>query len=89
MPCFVILRKDKTDKICKVAQVELNCESYLTKEVVMGLLYEAKENFSYTANADKTFVRNFEEKLNRRRQVTDMIQQGIMPVNYPDPYNRG
>lgn len=45
IPCFVILRKDKTSKICKLAQIELNCEGYLTKDVVMALLFETAETF--------------------------------------------
>lgn len=80
IPCFVILRKDKTSKICKISQVELNCEGYLTKDVVMALLYESSENFEHSKEIEKTFIRNFEAKMKRRTQVaTNRINGGLIP----------
>ena len=67
IPCFIILRKDKTDKICKIAQIELNCEGYLTKDVITALLHESSENFTHTQAQERTFVRNFNNKMDRRR----------------------
>ena len=81
IPCFVVLRKDKTGKICKIAQVELNSEGYLEREVISALLFESSENFKHTQAAEKTFVRNFETKMNSRRQVaTDRINHGLLPA---------
>lgn len=95
IPCFIVLRKDKVGKICKIAQVELNCEGYLSKEVIFALLRESSENFKEAQNADKTFIQNFQSKLSRRKQVMDErinapIHHGhFMEPAPPAPQNQG
>lgn len=80
IPCFIILRKDKVGKICKLAQVELNCEGYLAKEVINALLRESRDSFGANKEADKTFIQNFERKLSMRRQVMeDRINAPVIP----------
>lgn len=90
IPCFLILRKDRIGKICKIAQVELNCEGYLAKDVIFALLQESRETFMQSQTADRTFIQNFERKLSRRRQVMeDRINAPV--ANVPDnaPPNPG
>lgn len=67
IPCFIVLRKDKFSKVCKLAQIDLANESDLVKEVIIPLLDECNDQFRQGRNGDKNFVRTFEDKMNRRR----------------------
>ena len=81
IPCMIVLRKDKFSKVCKLAQVDLCNESDLGKDMILALLEESLDQFRQGRNGDRNFIRGFEEKMNRRRQIaTDRINHGLLPA---------